>query len=100
MAATYGPESGNEADASAPMALRLYINGVLRKTIKTSVRPENGTAALVVNGTSELDNTIGWSSTATGKRMISFLVGASAANFRGVGFDYAWEARSEEIAPV
>ena len=100
VAATFGPESGNEADASAPMALRLYINGVLRNTIKTAVRPENGTAALVVNGTSELNNTIGWSSTATGKRMISFLVGASAANFRGVGFDYAWEARSEELAPV
>ena len=61
--------------------LSLYINGVKYKQIKTSLRPENGVAAVGTDVGGRLEGRSDWGNYA------AILVGASATTFEGVVMD-------------
>ena len=92
VAVTYGPADGDETNSESPMALRLYVDGTLRRTLRTALQPEHGTSAVRIDKTGAFVGQMLWGHL-NDKPMISLLVGASAATMRGIAFEYGWETR-------
>ena len=89
--ATFGPENDNEADPSARMELRLYVNGICYNRLKTGLQPEHNVATIRVDefgGLNEGGGTVTWTSN------YALMLGASVTRPTGILFDYAWRARS------
>jgi hypothetical protein len=68
-------------------ALKLYVNGVCKNTKATQLQPQHDTQTLKVNVQGEIDPNGGTKY----YDMLTYLVGASAANWYGFQFDYSTE---------
>ncbi len=95
VAATYGPADDDERSAASKMCLRLYVNGILQKTVSTAMQPEHGLSAVTIDEVGALNGYETWDETVSSKPVISILVGASAATWHGIVPEYAWEMRTQ-----
>ncbi len=95
VAVSYGPVDDDETSSASQMALKLYVNGTLARTMRTAIQPEHGLSAITINSVGAISTNIVEWARFNNKPLISILVGASADTARGVVLEFGWETRNQ-----
>ncbi len=90
VAATFGPADEADTEGTGPMALKLYVDGILRKSLRSGVQPEHGVQAFNLTPKSKIVTVYEWEENPLARPMVSMIVGASAKTMRGIVFDQNW----------